>query len=161
LLTMKIGHGWHAFRIRLDETPLPHSTPKLSLVDLRTKTLITVAEIPTPKISARVPLNVDSLLAETDLEVTDISSLRLVEPAINTLISRYGVEEFVDCGYCYILGRPADSSGQATYTKQIAAGTLTPLSFLSALFNSSERRESKWLVLPPSDPGFVFAVKQP
>jgi hypothetical protein len=108
----------------------------------------------------RTPVNIDSMLDDTDLEVTEISSLGLAEPAIDTFIARHGVEEFINRGYCYILGRPADTSGKTTYAPLIASGEMAPLTFLSTLFNSDERRQSKWAVLAPSDPGFIFAPEQ-
>ncbi len=160
LLTLGIGHGWHAFRARVDKMLDPNSTVKLSLVEFRTTSLIAVTELRCPEMFTREPLSVDSLLDDSNLDVTDISSLRLCQPAINAFINRYGVEEFVDHAYCYILGRPADPAGQATYAKLIASERMAPLTFLSTLFNSTERQESKWPVLPPSDPGFVFASEQ-
>lgn len=157
LLTAGIGHGWHAFRIRIEQEFDAQRTQRLSLVELRTTSLITVAKLPCPKTFTRTPLNVDTLLEDTDLEVTDISSLRLTKPAIDAFIAQHGVEEFVDRGYCYVLGRPADPKGHASYAKLIATGKIAPLTFLSTLFNSAERQEAKWPVLAPSDPGFIFA----
>jgi len=161
LLTSGIGHGWHAFRIRTDQAFDGERTLRLSLVELRGKSLIAVADLPRHATLSPEPLDVDSLLDATDLQVTDISSLRLAKPAIDTFISQYGVEEFVDRGYCYILGRPADSGGLTSYTKLIASRMMEPLTFLATLFNSAERRESKWPVLAPSDPGFVFTPEPP
>jgi hypothetical protein len=157
LLTAGVGHGWHAFRIRVDHTFETQTTLRLLLVELRTTSLIAMAELPCPATLSRKLPNVDSVLEESDLKVTDISSLALTKTAIDAFVARYGVEEFVACGYCYILGRPADPGGHRSYTELISSGEMEPLVFLSILFNSTERRESKWPVLAPSDSGFIFA----
>ena len=161
LVTAGIGHGWHAFRIRIEHKFDAQRTQRLSLIELKTTSLITVAELPCPETFTRTPLKLNAVLDDTGLEVTDISSLTLTKPAIDAFIAQHGVDAFVDCGYCYILGRPADPEGHASYAQLIATGKMAPLTFLATLFNSAERRESRWPVLAPSDPGYIFAPKHP
>jgi hypothetical protein len=160
LLAHRIGHGWHGFRVRIDEALDPQNSARLSLVDPKSMSLITVADLPCPKHFRLSQLDLEALLDDTALEVTDISSLKLVEPAFEEFIHRNGIDEFVECAYCYILGRPADPSGRGHYAKLISMREITPLAFLAKLFNSDERRNSKWPVLAPSDPGFFFAPEK-
>jgi hypothetical protein len=156
LLTLGVGHGWHAFRIRVDLRSHRRRVVKFSLVDFKSTALIAEAKLRCPRDFAGQPLTVDSVL-ENGLEVTEMSSLKLAEPIMAAFITKHGVEKFVDCGYCYVLGRPADPDGQASYAALIGSGKMAPLGFLATLFDSEERQQSKWSMRAPSDPGFIFA----
>jgi hypothetical protein len=160
LVAAGIGHGWHGFRIRIDEAFGRLRVVRLSLVEFRTGSPIATAELPCPALSGCEFIGVQTLLDDCDLEVTDFHSLALTRTAIDSFIIRHGLAEFVERGYCYVLGRPADSAGRANYVKLIASGEISPLNFLSALFNSDERRQAKWSVLAPSDPGFAFTPQR-
>jgi hypothetical protein len=157
LLSRRIGHAWHGFRVRINGLQDPPKLLTLSLVELKTLSLISAVQLSCPKAFRVSRLDVDELLSDANLEVEEISSLKLAEPTFDDFIRRNGVEEFVDCAYCYVLGRPADPSGREHYAKLISSREITPLAFLAALFDSDERRDSRWPVLAPSDPGFFFA----
>jgi hypothetical protein len=67
-----------------------------------------------------------------------------------------GVEAFVRAAYAYVLGRPADASGLASYGELLRKSTLTPLQLLTTLTDCDEFRSRPRLLAAPITTAFPF-----
>lgn len=151
------GYGWCAFRLRLLRS--------LSAVRRSTLTLCAglngdfVMRLPAVQIveEAEVKcLTVDDVLLHDPTALTSIKQLRGCEKLLTTFIARHGVAEFVRGTYVYVLARPADDEGLASYSRLIRSGAMSPFGLIAALADSEEFRSRPRFLAPPNTPGFAF-----
>jgi hypothetical protein len=95
-------------------------------------------------------------IALSDMVIEDFEALTGFREIVERFLANRGVLTFVDYAYCYMLGRPADVDGLASYAAQINEGALGPMELLKALFTSSERLSSGWRPPSPVNPSFPF-----
>lgn len=102
-----------------------------------------------------------SLAAVTETDPTVLRSVDQLR-GCGALFERYvaanGADAFVRAAFVYMLGRPVDAGGLATYTALLAGGELSPYGVLTALHGSDEFRAAPRLLCAPTEPGFVFAA---
>jgi hypothetical protein len=87
-----------------------------------------------------------------------IDRLRGCNDTLMTYIKKSGIENFVRAAYAYVLGRPADASGLATYTNMIRQSLLEPFDILRVLSDCDEFRARVRSLGAPGTPGFPFQL---
>jgi hypothetical protein len=85
-----------------------------------------------------------------------IWQLRQCDGLFNEFIRQHGLETFLSVAYAYVLGRPADESGLALYSRLIREAALTPVGVLAALEDSAEFRSRSRQLAAPNSPTFPF-----
>jgi uncharacterized protein YceK len=98
----------------------------------------------------------EEVIASDPTLVRSIAQLSGCNTVFADFVAAQGVQAFVRAAYVYILGRPADASGLATYSALLQDGLLPPYELLKALHESEEFRSMPRLLIAPSEPGFVF-----
>jgi hypothetical protein len=163
LLDAGVGHGWYGFRCRPARSFEIGKSYSLTLVARKTGEVVAgPTELEMAEDSEPGILSVADILHGSGSPIIVSDQLKGTIAAIRRFIATNGVEQFVDYGYCYVLGRPADPGGLRNYARLIAEEALAPLRFLSELIGSEERRASSWRMIPPSDPAFPFKpVRKP
>ena len=106
-----------------------------------------------------VPINtVDALTSTDPTLISGVWQLRGCEQLLLKFIRTHGVEAFVRAAYIYVLGRDADDSGRAMYSRCIRQSTLSPVGILEVLADSEEyRSRTRQLGTPNSSSQFLHA----
>lgn len=134
------GIGWCAFSLRVEATsPLRRST--LILTDTSSGREIhriqAAPYLDAPDDDIR---DVETLLASDPTVAKSVQELRGCSVFFSNYVVRQGVEDFVRAAYVYVLGRPADVGGLASYGGLIRTGDLTPFQLLEILADCDEYR---------------------
>ncbi len=151
------GTGWCAFRLKLCGRPSRMRRANLSLWDMPQQIEIhQVGTLPLAPDVEPVLSILDEIVAADPTRVGSIEQLRGCGSAFSEFIASRGVTEFVRAAYVYVLGRPADESGLASYAAMVGDGSLSPYGMLRALYDSEEFRSSPGPLIAPTESGFVF-----
>ncbi|OYU48745.1 MAG: hypothetical protein CFE31_09900 [Rhizobiales bacterium PAR1] len=162
LVESNIGHGWHGFRLALPPALMAETALALTLVDVQTGSKIGNAKTLDPSAVAGQEAEntfVDGILPIDASVVRSIDQIAAIGPILDAFIHEHGIEEFVDRVYCYVLGRPSDPGGLASYAGILHRSELKPLGLIGILYDSDERRNSKWDMFGPSSRYFPFNVE--
>jgi hypothetical protein len=149
--------GWCAFRVKATG----------SVSRLKKQPLTLAARSMQTKILRRFPVpytedwntglsNVAEIVASDPTTITSIFQLKGCELIFGDFMKTRGVDAFIRAAYVYALGRPADTSGLASYGQMIRRNTLTPFHLLELLTNSDEFRSRLRLLAAPNSMGFPF-----
>lgn len=149
--------GWCAFRLRLARPAAELAGLRLTLraedgTEIITTDTWRLREAPDGPIGS-----VEAAVAADPTMLRSIHQLSGCAPLFEAFIKRHDLDGFVRAAYGYVLGRPADPAGLASYERLLRNGAITPFGLLVLLADSDEfKREPRLLAAPP-EPGFVFA----
>jgi hypothetical protein len=153
------GIGWCAFRLRVDGAVSALRRGPVVVMDVAGKVEICrTSQLSVIEDSEIYPSTVAEVTRTDPTVVLSVDQLRGCGALFDRYLALNGVEAFVRAAYVYIFGRPADSSGLATYVGLLASGELSAYALLNALRDSDEFRAMPRLLGAPTEPGFVFAV---
>ena len=150
-------NGWCAFRLRLSKPAEALCGARLSLQvadgkEIHATESWRIRETPAePKADT-----VEAIIAQDPTVLRNVLQLSGCGDLLARYAARHGVTEFVRAAYGYVLGRPADQQGLASYERMLGIGAVTPLGMLMLLAESAEFREQARLLASPADPGFAF-----
>jgi hypothetical protein len=152
-------HGWCAFRLRLARPTASLKGLKLALHEATTGAVIHATDA--WKIRDAVEpdgATLDAVVAQDPTVLRHVRQLDGCGDLLARFVAQHGVEHFIRTAYGYVLSRPPDGAGLASYDRLLRNGAVTPLGLLLQLAESAEFREQPRLLASPSDPGFVFAA---
>lgn len=159
LAEIRFRHGWCAFRLRLSRGEAELRGQRLRLVEAGSGQPIHEADAWGLREAAEdAPCTtLEAVIAQDPTVVGWVEQLSGCGELLAGFVARHGVAEFVRAAYAYMLGRPADPTGQAAYERLLRQGALTPFGLLLLLADSGEFRSQPRLLASPAGPGFVFA----
>jgi hypothetical protein len=157
LMTAGLGLGWCAFRVRLG-VPLEEiqASPVRLLERGEGTALFDLERIPTIEDEEPRVETMEALAFTDPTVIHGIWQLRQCDGLFNEFIRQHGLETFLSVAYAYVLGRPADESGLALYSRLIREAALTPVGVLAALEDSDEFRSRSRQLAAPNSPTFPF-----
>jgi hypothetical protein len=151
------GNGWCAFRARLSISPSATRGRPLLLIDRATGELLHTAQEPDFIEDSEHPIESIAKLVEMDPTLLgSIDKLRGCESTFYAFIRRRGVEAFIRAAYVFMLARPADPDGIATYTRLIRQSQIGPMDLLLILADSDEYRSRPRMLGAPNTSAFPF-----
>jgi hypothetical protein len=151
------GTGWCAFRFRIDPRIEGNLVGPIQLLDRRSRVVLHALEKMTTIQDTEVPINtVDALTSTDPTLISGVWQLRGCEQLLLKFIRTHGVEAFVRAAYIYVLGRDADDSGRAMYSRCIRQSTLSPVGILEVLADSEEYRSRTRQLGTPNSSTFPF-----
>lgn len=159
LVAAGCGSGWCAFRLKLGELAQRLQGKPLSLLERRSGLLILTREW-TPLVALEeTPLAAlpDVIAADPTL-LHSLGQLEGCRALFERFIDARGVDAFVRAAYIFLLNRPADPSGLASYGDHLRAKTLTPFGLLLAIAEGDEYRASARQHVAPTMPSFPFRI---
>jgi len=157
LMTAAYGLGWCAFRLRLAVPISEVLSGAVVLAERATGEEIFAVPAITLIDDPETPISTIEDLARSDPTViAGVWQLRQCNALLMQFIRQHGVETFLSVAYTYVLGRPADESGLALYTRCIRQATLTPVAVLESLEDSDEFRSGGRQLAAPNAPTFPF-----
>jgi len=156
LLGADFGIGWCAFRLRLNVSLEQIQTAPVRLLAKDSGQELAVKQIAVIDDGEQPLASLEAVAGADPTVIGGIWQLRKCEPLMMQFIRRHGVESFLDAAYSYVLGRPADPTGRAQYTRCIRQATVTPVGVLEALASSDEYRTGSRQLAAPNAPGFPF-----
>lgn len=158
LMEAQLRYGWCAFRLRTDLPLATLTTQTLRLVESATGAVLHVQPaLPVRDGVERDCTTVEAVVAEDPTMLRSIDQLAGCGALFAEFIARDGLPAFIRAAYGYVLGRPADPVGFASYEKLMRRGALTPFGLLALLADSGEFRGRPRLLPSPVQPAFVFA----
>jgi len=152
-----LAAGWCGFRVKT-AVPLSRLTKRaLTLVDRNSGVKI-LRRYPVPQARDRdVVLSSIADIVDSDPTMTSsIFQLKGCDDIFGRFLNEHGVDAFVRAAYAYVLGRPVDPSGLASYSKMLGKKSLTPFQLLAILCNSDEFRSRPHLLAAPNSARFPF-----
>ncbi|PWS37446.1 hypothetical protein DFH01_11470 [Falsiroseomonas bella] len=159
LADARLGLGWCAFRLRVQPYANALRRQTLTLRDAATGTVLHEIENCPIRDDLDLPCNtVEAAVASDPTVITSLNQLRGCQAALANFVTRRGVGEFVRAAYVYVLGRPVDAPGLASYGRMLRTGAITPFGLLSVLADSDEFRSRPRQLASPNATGFVFRV---
>lgn len=151
--------GWCAFRLRLARGPEELAGQRLTLRAAATGEAIAATDTWRVRDAPDGPLtSVEAVAAADPTTLRAVQQLSGCAPLLEAFIARHGLPAFLRAAYGYVLGRPADASGLASYERLLRLGAITPFGLLVLLAESEEFRREPRLLAAPTEPGFVFAA---
>jgi hypothetical protein len=149
--------GWCAFRVR---SALPVSRLRklaLTLVDRGSGARI-LRRYPVPYAEDRETAlsSIPEIVASDPTMTPSIYNLKGCDEVLGRFLTQSGVDTFIRAAYVYVLGRPVDASGLASYGRAIRKNMLTPFQLLATLSDSDEFRSRPRLLAAPNSAGFPF-----
>jgi hypothetical protein len=152
-------HGWCAFRLRLSRPTEALRGARLSLHEATSGAQIHATDAWRIREAAEpTGTAVEAVVAQDPTVLRSVQQLQGCADLFARFVARHGQTEFIRTAYAYVLGRPADAAGLASYERMLRIGALTPFGLLLLLADSVEFREQPRLLASPADPGFVFAA---
>ncbi len=159
LMEAQLRYGWCAFRLWSALVPDALAAQPLRLVETATGAVLHVQpHLPFRYVEHRDCETVAAVVEEDPTMLRSIDQLAGCGELFATFIAREGLPAFIRAAYGYVLGRPADPVGFASYEKLMRRGALTPFGLLSILADSGEFRSRPRLLPSPVQPAFVFAT---
>lgn len=150
-------HGWCAFRLRLARPTEALRGARLALCDAATGAEIHATDAWRIREAAEPDgATVESVVAQDPTVLRSIRQLEGCSGIFAGFLARHGIPAFIRTAYAYVLGRPADAAGLASYERMLRNGALTPFGLLLLLADSGEFREAPRQLAAPVDAGFVF-----
>jgi hypothetical protein len=150
--------GWCAFRLRLSRRPEELAGTRLVLRAAETGAEIAASDGWRLRDAPDGPLaTIDAVTAADPTTLRAVHQLSGCGPLLDAFIARHGMQGFLRAAYGYVLGRPADAAGLASYERLLRLGAVTPFGLLALLAESEEFRREPRLLATPVEPGFVFA----
>jgi hypothetical protein len=151
--------GWCAFRLRLARGAETLAGARLSLRAAESGAEIAATDTWRLRDAPDGPLTtIEAVTAADPTTLRAVHQLSGCGPLLEAFIAKHGVQGFLRAAYGYVLGRPADAAGLASYERLLRLGAVTPFGLLVLLADSEEfRREPRLLAAPP-EPGFVFVA---
>jgi hypothetical protein len=158
LMLAGLGLGWCALRLRL-EVPIEQAQKGVvRLLERRTSSDIFVTQDLQVVPDGETPMDsIEALKAADPTVISALSQLRQCDPLLVEFIRVQGVDAFLNAAYPYVLGRPADDAGRASYSRAIRMASLSPVGVLETLGESEEFRKSSRLLAAPNSPEFPFS----
>lgn len=156
----EIGYrlGWCAFRLRLSRSPGELAGARLVLRAAEGGAEIAASETWRLRDAPDGPLaTIEAVTAADPTTLRSVHQLSGCGPLLDAFIARHGMQGFLRAAYGYVLGRPADAAGLASYERLLRTGAVTPFGLLALLAESEEFRREPRLLATPVEPGFVFA----
>jgi hypothetical protein len=154
------GTGWCAFRARISVAPAVARDWPLTLLERTTGAVLQPPRVLRFLEDADEPITSVAALVEQDpTGLGPIERLNGCNDTLLAFIKHRGVEDFVRAAYVYVLSRPADQNGIATYTNMIRQSLLEPIDLLRILSSSDEFRARLRLLSAPGTPGFPFQLQ--
>ncbi|WP_203074101.1 hypothetical protein [Falsiroseomonas ponticola] len=159
LMEAQLRYGWCAFRLRASLEPEALMAQTLRLVEAATGAVLHVQpSLPFRRADDGDCETVAAVVAEDPTMLHSIDQLAGCGDLLAAFIARQGLSAFIRAAYGYVLGRPADPVGFASYEKLMRRGALTPFGLLAILADSGEFRSRPRLLPSPVQPAFVFAT---
>ncbi len=159
LMEAQLRYGWCAFRLRAALAPDALAAQTLRLVEPATGAVLHVQpSLPIRHATDRDCETVAAVVAEDPTMLRSIDQLAGCGDLFTRFIAREGLSAFIRAAYGYVLGRPADPVGFASYEKLMRRGALTPFGLLSILADSGEFRSRPRLLPSPVQSAFIFAM---
>jgi hypothetical protein len=149
--------GWCGFRVKT-AVPVSRLTKRaLTLVD-RVSGAKILRRHPVPHAREReaVISTVADVVASDPTMTRSIFELKGCDDILERFLTERGVDAFVRAAYAYVLGRPVDPSGLASYSRIVAKKSLTPFQLLATLCASDEFRSRPHLLAAPNSARFPF-----
>ena len=159
LLDAGLTTAWCGFRIKLEDPLASVRSRRVLLFDRREGTAILVREgaplvgEPDTALSA-----LDDVVADDPTVLGSLDQLAGCDALFDDFVASEGVDGFVRAAYGYLLGRPADPSGLASYGEHLRSKKLTPYAILRAMADSEEYRERSRQHQAPTTPAFPFRI---
>ncbi|NGM21811.1 hypothetical protein G3576_17440 [Roseomonas stagni] len=159
LMDAQLRYGWCAFRLRAALGPEALAAQRLRLVEATTGAVLHVQpQLPIRHVEHHDCETVEAVVAEDPTMLRSIDQLAGCGDLFAAFIAQEGLPAFIRAAYGYVLGRPADPVGFASYEKLMRRGALTPFGLLAILADSGEFRSRPRLLPSPVQPAFVFAT---
>ncbi len=153
------GIGWCAFRLRVEGAVTALRRGLLVLTEAETGTEICrTGQIAMVEDAPAYPSTLAEVARADPTVVHSIDQLRGCGVLFERYLAVHGTDAFVRAAFVYILGRPADGGGLATYAGLLAGGGMSAYGLLKTLYKSDEFAVAPRLLGAPTEPGFVFAV---
>jgi hypothetical protein len=151
--------GWCAFRLRLARPTAALAGARLVLRAAATGAEIAATDAWRLRDAPDGPLaSIEAIAAADPTTLRSVQQLSGCAPLFEAFIAAHGVPAFLRAAYGYVLGRPADPAGLASYERLLRIGAVTPFGLLLLLAESEEFRREPRLLATPAEPGFVFAT---
>ncbi len=151
--------GWCAFRLRLARPVEELAGARLVLRAAATGAEIAATDAWRLRDAPDGPLaSIEAIAAADPTTLRSVQQLSGCAPLLQAFIERHGLPAFLRAAYGYVLGRPADPAGLASYERLLRIGAVTPFGLLVLLAESEEFRREPRLLATPVEPGFVFAT---
>jgi hypothetical protein len=151
--------GWCAFRLRLSRGAETLAGARLSLRAAETGAEIAATDKWRLRDAPDGPLTtIEAVTAADPTTLRTVHQLSGCGPLFDAFIAKHGMQGFLRAAYGYVLGRPADAAGLASYERLLRLGAVTPFGLLVLLAESEEFRREPRLLATPAEPGFVFSA---
>lgn len=156
LLLLGIGHGHHAFAVRL-RAPLPRGVHRLQLRGPDGEETVGDA-VDAPEPAPLPPVPVTALLSRGDQwRAADVlAGVACLAPEAN--LAAMGPARFVDCCYRFVLGRWPGAHEAAPTVESLGAGSLAAAELLRIMLASPERQALDAPLASPYDAAFPFTL---
>jgi hypothetical protein len=149
--------GWCGFRVKSAFPINRLGTRALTLVDRGSGNKI-LRRYPVPQAEDRdaVLSTISEIVASDPTMTTSIFQLKGCDDIFARYLKAHGVDALVRAAYAYVLGRPVDASGLASYGQLIREKSLSPFQLLATLSESDEFHSRQHLLAAPNSAAFPF-----
>jgi hypothetical protein len=158
LMEANLRYGWCAFNLRTEVDPILVASQTLRLVADDGAVLHVQSRVPLRRAEERGCVTVEAVVAGDPTMLRSIDQLAGCGAIFADFVEREGLPAFIRAAYGYVLGRPADPTGFASYEKLMRRGALTPFGLLALLADSGEFRSRPRMLPSPVQPAFVFGL---
>jgi hypothetical protein len=156
----KCGIGWCAFSLRTKESISKLRQSSLRLIERNTAQPIFSVDTVNYFEGSDILLNSVKELAVFDpTSIKSVDELAGCQDLLDDFVKTRGVTAFVRTAYVYVLGRPVDAEGLATYGKLIRRGLVSPFTMIQTLATSTEFWSRPRFLSAPNTPGFPFVLR--
>ena len=159
LMMAGMAGGWCAFKVKLGESPTGIRSFGLMALDREANASLIARQSVPYVVQEETPIrSIPDLIADDPTQMTSLDQLSGCDDIFKQYIKDYGIDTFVRTAYLYVLARPADPAGLATFRKLLKAGNVTPYGLLVAMSNSDEYRSKAPQHCAPTMPAFPFRI---